>query len=62
MLANQLEPMIAIGQTDPPRPPRETLPTISEQLNQEQQRAEQEWRRAEQLAAQLRALGIEPKL
>ncbi|BAP56428.1 hypothetical protein THII_2131 [Thioploca ingrica] len=37
------------------------IPTPVEQLEQERQRAEQEHQRAERLAAQLRALGIEPQ-
>jgi Uma2 family endonuclease len=36
------------------------IPTPTEQLTQEQQRAEQEHQRAEQLLAQLKALGFEP--
>jgi hypothetical protein len=38
------------------------LLTAEERLEQEQQRAEREQQRAEQLAAQLRALGVEPEV
>jgi hypothetical protein len=38
------------------------LLTAEERLEQERQRADREQQRAEQLAAQLRALGIEPEV
>jgi len=37
------------------------IPTGAERAEQERQRAEQERQRAERLAAQLRALGVEPE-